>query len=73
MGEQVSAMEDFEREAAHEIEWLLERITELRRRAIRTAEEIERLQAALSWVENHDPQIIEAARTKFKLGRGAGQ
>jgi hypothetical protein len=30
-------------------------------------QEIDRLRAALSWIEDQDPQIVDAARTKFNL------
>ena len=33
----------------------------------RQDEEIEKLRAALSWMEDHDPQLVEAARLKFSL------
>jgi hypothetical protein len=32
--------------------------------------EIGRLRAALSWIEDHDPQIVDAAREKLGIGAG---
>jgi hypothetical protein len=34
-------------------------------------DEIKRLWAALSWIEDQDPQIVDAARTKFNLEQDA--
>jgi hypothetical protein len=34
--------------------------------------EVERLTAALSWIGDHDPQIVEAAREKFALAGKEG-
>jgi hypothetical protein len=31
------------------------------------AAELEKLRAALSWIEGQDPQIVEAARAKFAI------
>lgn len=33
-------------------------------------DKIERLTAALSWIEDHDPQIVEAALAKFGCEQG---
>ncbi len=35
--------------------------------------EIAKLRAALSWIEDQDPQIVEVAREKFNLEQAAGE
>jgi len=55
-----------------DIEFSLKAFHQADKRTLReAADEIERLRAALSWMEDYDPELVVSARAKFGLGGAA--